>query len=373
MAQALFARIRRNPRIGSEGPCYPAVLILGRPSSHPGSAARLGARRWLVRAAMALAALAALGLAVLALSQIDVGAVATALAGADPALLGVAVGAYLVGQTLSGAMWATAQRAGGVRGLSLSTALGMHWVARGACELLPASMGEAVRVGLVRRHPSGAEAGAWRIAGGVAGYKLVDAAVTGIAVLAIALVTPMPGPAASLRWTALGAIGVVAAIAVVWRRGGLRPVGRLPPGGPRAPAGRLGEGAGVVTDGRAASSAAIYGLLAALARILSLGALLAALGVPVAAAGLAFTVIVLAGIIPGAPGGAGARELVLVPALALAHGVPAESALAFSLMVQVTALATTLVAAAIALAWLSARRPEAAVPEPVVDRPGHLA
>ncbi len=91
MAQALFARIRRNPRIGSEGPCYPAVLILGRPSSHPGSAARLGARRWLVRAAMALAALAALGLAVLALSQIDVGAVAPALAGADPALPGVAV------------------------------------------------------------------------------------------------------------------------------------------------------------------------------------------------------------------------------------------------------------------------------------------
>ena len=313
-----------------------------------------------MRAALALAVLAALGFSVLALSQIDPAAVGSALAGADPALLGVAVGAYVLGQTLSGAMWATCQRAGGVRGLSLSTALGMHWVARGACELLPASMGEAVRVGIVRRHPSGAEAGAWRIAGGVAGYKLVDAAVTGIAVLAIALVTPMPGPAGGLRWTALGALGAVAVIAVAWRLGALRPVLRLLPGRTRDAAGRLGDGAAVVTDGRAASTAAAYGLLAALARILSLGALLAALGVPAAAAGLAFTVIVLAGAIPGAPGGAGARELVLVPALALAHGVSAESALAFSVMVQATALGTTLVVAAVALAWLSARRPAAA-------------
>lgn len=309
-----------------------------------------------MRAAIAAAVVAALGLSALVLSSMDLAAFASALSGADPALLGVAVGAYLLGQTLSGAMWATCQRAGGVR-VPLSTVLGMHWVARGACELLPASMGEAVRVGIVRRHPGGAEAGAWRIAGGVAGYKLVDAAVTGVAVLAIMLVTPMPGPAAGLRWTALAALGVVVAVAVAWRLGVLRPVIRRLPGRAREAAGCVGEGARVVTDGRAASTAAVYGLLAALARIHSLGALLAAVGAPAAAAGLAFTVIILAGIIPGAPGGAGARELVLVPVLALAHGVEPESALAFSVMVQATALGATLAAAALALAWLSANRP----------------
>ena len=60
----------------------------------------------------------------------------------------------------------------------------------------------------------------------------------------------------------------------------------------------------------------------------------------------------LAGIVPGAPGGAGAREVVLLPALAMAHGVGASQALAFSLAIQATALATSLLAGALALAWL---------------------
>jgi uncharacterized membrane protein YbhN (UPF0104 family) len=63
-------------------------------------------------------------------------------------------------------------------------------------------------------------------------------------------------------------------------------------------------------------------------------------------------VIVLSGIVPGAPGGAGARELVLIPALALAHGMPAADALAFSLAVQAAALGTSLAIGGAALAWL---------------------
>jgi uncharacterized membrane protein YbhN (UPF0104 family) len=266
-------------------------------------------------------------------------------------LLAAAVMLYAVGQTISGGMWAVCQAAGGVRRLPLTTALGMHWVARAACELLPASLGEAARVALVRRHPAGARAGSWRIAGGIAGYKAVDAAVTGAAVLAITLVVPLPGPAAGLRWTALGAVVAVAAAVLAWRLGAGGRALALVPRRARRAAQRLGEGAGVLGAPASARAAGVLGVLAIVARLLSLAALLAALGAPPQAAALAFAVIVLAGVVPAAPGGAGTRELALVPALALS-GMSPEHALAFSVAVQAIALASSLLIGAAALAWL---------------------
>jgi uncharacterized membrane protein YbhN (UPF0104 family) len=218
--------------------------------------------------------------------------------------------------------------------------------------LLPANLGEAARVALVRRHPAGERAGGWRIAGGIAGYKAIDAAVTSAAVLVIAMAAPLPGPAGGLRWTALAAVLAVAAAAVAWRLGAARRMVALMPRRTRRAVERLAEGAGVLGDGGAARTAALLGLLAVLARVLSLAALLAALGAPPQAAALAFSVIVLAGVVPAAPGGAGTRELVLIPALALAYGMPASDALAFSLAVQAAALGTSLAVGAAALAWL---------------------
>lgn len=289
------------------------------------------------------------------LLSIDLGAVASALGGANPWLLAVALVAYALGQTLSGAMWAGCQSAGGVRGMPLPTALGLHWISRAACELLPASLGEVIRVALVRRHPAGAAAGGWRIAGGLGGYKAIDAAVTGVAVLAIAVAVPLPGPAAGLRWTAIGAVVVVGIVALIWRYGPAHRVGALLPACARRAAARLGEGAGILADGPAARRAALIAVAALVARIVSLGALLAAFDAPAGAAALAFSVIVLAGVIPLVPGGAGTREVILVPALALANGVPTSTAIAFSLSVQALALSTSLVLGAAALAWLSPR------------------
>jgi uncharacterized membrane protein YbhN (UPF0104 family) len=240
----------------------------------------------------------------------------------------------------------------------------MHWIARAACELLPASLGEAVRVGVVRRHPAGRTAGAWRIVGGLGGYKVVDAVVTGLAVLVMAMVVPLPGPAAGLRWTAVGTVAVLLALGVAWRLGAGRHMARAVPTRARTAARGIGDGAGVLTDRPASRTAAVLSVLALVARLLSLTALLLALGAPPQAAALAFCVIVLAGAIPGAPGGAGAREVVLIPALALAHGVPTTTALAFSMAVQATALATSLVLGAAALAWLGPRLLRGA-PEPV--------
>ena len=294
-------------------------------------------------------------IAVVGLTQIHPGAALSALSGANPEMLAAGIALYFVAQTISGAMWGVCQDAGGVRGISLTQTLGLHWIARASCELLPANLGEAVRVALVRRHPVGADAGAWRITGGIAGYKIIDAVLTGTAVLAIAVATPLPGPAANLRWTAMAAVAGLAAAAVAWRMGAGRGMLRLMPGRLRGVATRVGQGAGVLRDGGAARTAAILGALAVVARLLSMAALLAAIGAPPQAAALAYAVIALAGVIPAAPGGAGTREVLLIPALALAYGMSGSDALAFSMAIQATALATSLAAGALAMAWLGPR------------------
>ncbi len=311
--------------------------------------------------------LIAIALAVVGLAGIDRGSVADALTGADPGLLALAVVAYALGQTLSGAMWMRCQEAGGVGGIPLGTTLGLHWIARAACELLPASLGEGVRVALVRRHPVGRRACTWQVTGGLAGYKALDAMVTATVVLVIAIATPLPGPAASLRWTAVGFVAVAAALVLAWRYSGIRRLTRLVPARIAGTGRRLATGAGVLSDPRAAGGASLLGLGAALSRVVSLGALLAAFGISPAAAGLTFCVIVLAGAVPGAPGGAGTRELILVPALAMAHGVSGATAVAFSVAVQATALGTSLLVGILALGLVASRLGAAPVTAPVAE------
>ena len=313
---------------------------------------RLATRRSILTG---LLVLVAVGLSAIGLAGIDPGAVTSAMTGADPRWLALAVVMYALSGTLSGAMWVRCQEAGGVGGMPIGTGLGLHWMSRAACELLPASLGEGVRVGLMRRHPCGRTAGSWRITGSLAGYKALDGIVTAAVVLAIALATPLPGPAASLRWTAAALIAGVVVIAVVWRVAGLSRLMRFLPDRIAHPGRRLACGAGVLTDARAAGTASLLGLGSIITRVVSLGALLAAFDIAPAAAGLTFCVIVLSGILPGAPGGAGAREMVLVPALAIAHGVPGGTALAFSLAIQITALGTSLVIGLLALSLLGTR------------------
>lgn len=303
----------------------------------------------------ALLGLILAAVALMGLTQVDTGSAISALSGADPQMLLIGIVLYALAQTISGVMWAVCHEAGGVRGIPLPTTLGLHWIARASCELLPANLGEAVRVGLVRRHPVGAEAGGWRITGSIAGYKAIDAVLASAAVLTIAVASPLPGPAASLRWTAVGAMVAIVGLALAWRLGAAARIVRMMPGRVRGAAARMSEGAGVLRDTGAARSAAILGAIALILRILSLGALLAAVGAPPQAAALAFAVTVLAGIVPAAPGGAGTRELLLIPALVLAFGVPTGTALAFSVAIQATALVCSLAVGALALAWLGPR------------------
>lgn len=329
------------------------TLLLNTPT--PLSAVAARRRRGPRSVVAALLGLILVAVALMGLTQVDAGSAVSALSGADPQMLLLGVLLYALAQTISGVMWAVCHEAGGVRGIPLPTTLGLHWISRASCELLPASLGEAVRVGLVRRHPVGAEAGAWRITGSIAGYKAIDAVLASAAVLTIAVASPLPGPAGHLRWTAIGAMVAMVAVALAWRLGAAGRIVRMLPARARSAAARLGEGAGVLRDTGAARSAAILGAIALILRILSLAALLAAVGAPPQAAALAFAVTVLAGIVPAAPGGAGTRELLLIPALVLAFGVPAGTALAFSIAIQATALACSLAAGAVALAWLGPR------------------
>ena len=340
-----------------------SLLLLTHPLTHaPAALRRLATRRSILTGILVLGAL---GLAVMGLRGIDPSAVGEALTGADPRWLALAIVLYALSGTLSGAMWVRCQEAGGVDGVTVGTGLGLHWMSRAACELLPASLGEGVRVALVRRHPGGKSAGTWRITGGLAGYKVLDGVVTAAVVMTIALATPLPGPAGGLRWTAAAVLAGGVVIALVWRFAGLGRLTRFLPERLLHPGRRLAHGAGILTDARAAGSASLLGLGSILARVVSLGALLAAFGISPAAAGLTFCVIVVAGILPGAPGGAGARELVLVPALALAHGVPTGTALAFSLAIQVTALGTSLVIGLLALSVLGTRFGATAAEQPL--------
>jgi uncharacterized membrane protein YbhN (UPF0104 family) len=315
--------------------------------------------------------LAVAGWAVL---NLDLAAVANALTGADQDLLLLAVLLYVAAQTVSGAMWAYCQRVGGVVGIPLRHALGMHWIARGACEALPASLGEGVRIALVRRHPAGAGAGAWRITGGIASSKLVEGAVTALVVVAIAAAAPPPGPAGDIRWVALGSVVATLAVVGLARLGVLTRLVRLLPARPRAAAARLGEGARAATDPRAARVPSLLSLAAVALRILSLAALLSALDIPAGAALMVFALIVVSGLLPITPGGAGTREAVLVPTLALAHGVPAATALAASLTIQVVALLPSLLLGGLALAWLGPGLLRGELSEaPLVDLPAEPA
>ena len=294
-------------------------------------------------------------LATASLGAIDLGAIRDAFAQADGRLLLGAAAAYLLAQSISGVMWWLCQRAGGAPGLTVWDGLSIHWVSRACCELLPLSMGEAARVALVHLHPTGRDAGLWRIGGALGGYKMVDAVVTSLVVCALVLVLPLPGPAGTLRWAGVGVAGFAITMVVAVRLGAARvPALRLP-----AIVRRCGtlcaQGAGIFTDRPRLALVSGLAALALVVRLVSLVLLCLALGAPMAAAALVFCAITLVGVIPGAPGGAGLREAALLPALALGYGISASHALAISLSIQALSLGTSIVAGALILS-ISGRR-----------------
>src|SRR4051812_36638773 len=144
-----------------------------------------------------------------------------------------ACAAYAGTQLTSALVWKVGLDAGGLGAIDRGHVIRAHLLGRGACELLPAHLGEAVRYAAVRRHPA-ADGGGVRIAGSMGAFKLIDGVVTFAVVAAATTVAPLPHGFTPIRWAAglmLG--GLLVAVVILWRVGGARPFLLVAPRGPR--------------------------------------------------------------------------------------------------------------------------------------------
>jgi uncharacterized membrane protein YbhN (UPF0104 family) len=313
--------------------------------------------------------IAAVALTVLALSAWAI------LNAADPARLqesftGVswpwivaACAAYAATQVTSALVWKVGLDAGGLGAIGRGHVIRAHWLGRGACELLPAHLGETVRYAAVRRHPA-AEGGGMRIAGSMGAFKVLDGVVTFAVVAAATTVAPLPSGFTPIRWAAgLMLAGLIVSVLVLWRFGGSR-LRVLVPRRARGLLDTFGRGAGLLACRRSIVIAGGLQLGAIALRILSLAALLAAFGLPAAAAPLVFGLMIVSGYLAISPGGAGVREAAVVPVLVTTYGLTAAPVLAFSLGVQAIALVVSVAGALVAL--VLERRATAPVPAPAL-------
>ena len=260
-----------------------------------------------------------------------------------------ACAAYAATQVASALVWKVGLDAGGLGAIGRGHVIRAHWLGRGACELLPAHLGETVRFAAVRRHPA-ADGGGMRIAGSMGAFKLLDGVVTFAVVAAATTVAPLPSGFTPIRWAAgLMLAGLIVSVVVLWRFGGSR-LAVLVPARARGVFDRFGSGAGLLACRRSIVIAAGLQLAAIGLRILSLAALLAAFGLPAAAAPLVFGLMIVSGYLAISPGGAGVREAAVVPVLVTTYGLTAAPVLAFSLGVQAIALCVSVLGALVALA-----------------------
>ncbi|WP_217913822.1 lysylphosphatidylglycerol synthase transmembrane domain-containing protein [Miltoncostaea marina] len=276
-------------------------------------------------------------------------AFARAFASADWSWVLASALLYAVSQLASAFVWRCGLTACGFGALSRRHVVNAHMIGHGAGELLPAQLGQVVRYAAIRRHPVAAEGCGLRVAGSVGAHKALDGVATFIVVAVAALVIPLPSAVEGLRWV-MGAVlaGLLMAFVVAWRSDGERLLARVPARLQPLVQG-LAHGGAIFASRRHALAAVGFQLVAVGARVLSLAALLHAFGLPAGAALLVFALMVLSGVLAITPGGVGIREAAIVPALVATYGLGTDVTLAFSLGIQATALAASLVCAAAAL------------------------
>ncbi|MGD9694326.1 MAG: YbhN family protein [Thermoleophilia bacterium] len=312
----------------------PRLPAIGRPSRRAVTAA----------ATLALVALASWG----AMHAVKPGALRETFATVSWPWVVAAAIAYAVGQIASGLVWGVGLRAGGV-GVGRRHVMSAHWLGHGAGEILPAQLGHVVRFAAIRRHPAARREGCLRVAGSMGAHRAVDSLVTFVVMALAVMVIPLPAGAGVLRWVAgVTLAGLVLALVAAWRLGPGR-AERLVPRRLRGPVADLARGAALFSRREHVVAAVALQLVAVGGRVVSLAALLQAFHMPPGAALLVFALIVLSGLLAISPGGVGVREAALVPALVATYGLGAQSAIAFSLGIQATALVVSLMGAAVAL------------------------
>ncbi len=263
--------------------------------------------------------------------------------------------------TLGGLVWVLAIRAAGVTDCPVRRLVGAQWLGRASSCVLVGPLAGAAQASAALRDPAAREAGVGRVVGSIGAQRIIENGVAGL--IAAVVVVVYPGPLAFLRPAAAAFLLLLPVAALVGRRLGRERAARIAPARLRRLLRPLGDGASLLVHPRQLGRAGALQALAATCRLGALACLFAALGAPAQAAPLAFCLILMAGALPALPGGAGTRELALIPGLVAGFGLGAGQALAVSVGVQALVASAALLALPFALATL-VRMPRPLMPAP---------
>ena len=322
---------------------------------------RLLPSRNLRAALLTLAIPALVVLAVASMTSVSPASIAGVLASGRPEWLLASAALYALGHVVSALVWRESVVAAGMGSLPVTQVMRAHWLSRGASEFLPAQLGEVARVAALRERPE-CRGRLLRVVGSIGAFKLVDGLFSLLVALVIvaAIAAPLLPGAEFAVLGAMAIVGLAAAGFAVWRTRE-----RFLPARARTALEELAAGVGLLRGEHPVAPAVGLQSLATTLRILSLAALLPAYGAPVSAAPVLFALLVLTGLLPISPGGAGVREAAVVPVLIVSHGMGLEAALAVSFATQAVGMLVSLAGAGLALAVSG--RPAHPDPAPAVS------
>ncbi len=264
-----------------------------------------------------------------------------------------AVAANALSVVAQGWAWRIGLRAGGVGDVPLRHAVSATWIGKAGNQLLPARVGEIARIAIVRRHVASEPGQLPRIIGSLVAQRAFAAIATFIAVVATTLSFPIPIAIPGGRFAPLAAFGGLIATTVLARRFGLGAhFRRVVPRRLRGLSDGLVSGAALIRPNRTAANALALHLFALVAQLSTMAFLLRAFDIstPITAPLMIVALVALAGAVPGVPGGLGVNQMFIVAPLGASYGVPASSALAFSLGLQATIAVVAIAGGLVALA-----------------------
>ncbi len=297
----------------------------------------------------------------LAARGVDPGGLAATFRGVHWGWVAAGACASAIQILMFGIAWRTGLRAGGVGDVPLRHVIGATWIGKAANAVLPARMGEVVRVLTIRRHIDREQGSVAQIAGTLIAQRILNTLATLVIVLVVALTMPLPIAIPDRQYIA-GAT-LVTVLGVLLLRGRVRmgaQLTKLVPGRLRGILASVVSGAGIMRlRGPAIASVGMH-LVAVIAQLTTVACLLRAFDVatPASAPLVVLAMVTLAGVLPASPGGIGMQQAAIVVPLGTTYGISANLALGFALGLQATVLVVAVTGGLAGLAHQRlARRP----------------
>jgi uncharacterized membrane protein YbhN (UPF0104 family) len=237
--------------------------------------------------------------------------------------------------------WRLGLAEGGLGDVPLRHALAATWIGKAANQVLPAKLGEVIRVMTIRRHVPAGQGQISKIVGSLVAQRVVASVATAIIVASAVMFLPMPAEVPGGRWAP--PLAITGAVAILFGVRRLR-MGSLIPQRLRTLVGAFTEGAGILRQSRVALHALLLQTVGLLAQVVTVALLLRAFGVaaPAEASLLVLALMAIAGVVSAAPGGLGVTQFAIVAPLGTLYGVGADIAFAFSLGLQGTLAAVAI-------------------------------